>query len=728
MARKQKPGTFPAPTHFGSGEGAFLSSLCHKVAWLFALFLMGVFPGVASGFDEGAFVRDVFQDHRFYITTTPAEFDNWGPGGHGTRSYEDIDPITDICPTYTGTTPFVSVDDLAPYADSENSQADYDHLKNDLVGPGGKFLVPGGWTTRQFFNQYMSLWKGYCTWCDSLRDDGTPVHPVHPVEGTRVNFLPYDLVNSAQPFYTVFSAEFLPGWSYIPPLDFPPPAPGWEMVDGVWNFPNLKGEVLSTKVRVSSFHLKSFDSTVFFRVHLRDRTPPRLVTTLPNRPDALPDLAMPGGGDRKSTTGDFYSPDGFTFVDNSGGRIWSCFGIGQILTPPADPVNWTAGEVWKWVGVPKRFESGSTPGHAFMPNDCHGFMRYTAFAWDGAKNMNPGEVNILENEPMTCYGLRATHPLFAQLLKVPHLALDFPVKATEPYEDIDIEQRVPNGEGYIWVEDNDAPNLAIKIENVRDRMSPTARNLFFPPPPGLPFQSIDSVVTNGFFTNPLLTANDLMTSTNPGDSYVKILHVDLDGPRSQVLGPERLWGSKFLGSGDPLFPQKHFRLENYGFSDTDVDGNPLIDANSFGERNGFGPEAVVFCSVPLIEDVEYEISLWAEDNVKWVNTDAEKLVLRTGIPQGSLTVRVRNQFPEVVRTVSAQTNALCTPPLSVVFREPIKEPETLSIPFLEANGYPFVEAEVTDWKGNTRRLKVFFWVKDEKTRVRVIERKYHRDN
>ena len=127
--------------------------------------------------------------------------------------------------------------------------------------------------------------------------------------------------------------------------------------------------------------------------------------------------------------------------------------------------------------------------------------------------------------------------------------------------------------------------------------------------------------------------------------------------------------------------------------------------------------------------MEYHISLWAEDNVRWMNvpTLAETIPSPySGIKAGSISVVDPVQYPKFEASVGIDKDSFNfeTDSIRVVFREPTVKP---------AGGFsfaswktkmPHITASVTDYKGNTRSMVVFFEVTDEKTRIRVLERRH----
>ncbi|HNV70849.1 MAG TPA: hypothetical protein PKO06_14200, partial [Candidatus Ozemobacteraceae bacterium] len=180
------------------------------------------------------------------------------------------------------------------------------------------------------------------------------------------------------------------------------------------------------------------------------------------------------------------------------------------------------------------------------------------------------------------------------------------------------------------------------------------------------------------------------------------------------------------------FLAEHFRIESYAESDTNPDGSPRDgDEASFAVRNGWGDAATIFCSEPIIEDVEHEIWIWADDNVKFMNYMGKTIPHPYhGIEELSLEFNDPRQKPPMKITKNIVKPAdFWTGPIPVVFREPTTGPGlTPPAPSPVAAStckayYPSLTVKAKDYKGNRRELTVLFNVMDQKAAVRVLEQK-----
>ncbi|MBF0545384.1 MAG: hypothetical protein HQM08_13170 [Candidatus Riflebacteria bacterium] len=460
-----------------------------------------------------------------------------------------------------------------------------------------------------------------------------------------------------------------------------------------------------------------------FSVILKDRTPP-FITELPI-PTVISEFPTLGGdpwggtkpGVKKATTGDWYQPDILIGYDNSGGKIYSLFGIADRKDP-------TENETWRWIATYSESLSGQPLGVvSFLPNDCLGEMKYTVYVWDQALNLNEGYFYVADNRPDIGYGIPGVPPLGDTV----DTAVDFPTKVATDISTLDINKHL--AEGKIKVDDNDWPNLLIKILSKKDAGLPNSE-LFFPVPAEIAsLKTIDPNIYMSFVANPYYT----LTTDVRKPPYYAFLDADL----SNCQPGEASWKGKFFT--DPDFIRRNFGLENYLQSDNDVNGNPIdLASETFVGRNGFGKSAVVFCTIPMIEDVEYEISLWAEDNVKWLSNPPSIFLGRinppfTGIRDGKLEVVIPNIRPPFKDGLGIDGSQFVSGPIRAIFREPtvgpiLQVPEfTPSIQADYDSRFPFVKASVSDFRGNQRTLKVYFTVSDEKTRIRVLEEKFKKN-
>ncbi len=502
----------------------------------------------------------------------------------------------------------------------------------------------------------------------------------------------------------------------------------------------------------SSFKNQAFDinpispvtSEVSYVIHYKDRTPPRIFEMgNETNPPALTFPFLGGPPDpstgvcppRTSTTGDFYALADLAAKDNSGKKIYSCFGIGRMTGPPG-PGPWSPPpEDWKFIGsIGVTLPGQSLASHVFLPNDCLGEMKYTVFAWDENRVLNPGEPAIEEDRPGDCYRLRG--PAAEDLLTNPSLAKPFPfMVAKDPdqvrFEDLDISKRIEEGEGTIWVDDNDRPNVIIRVQSMRDPDDV----LFFPPVGVASVQTLNDTEYSQFIEKAPIRVEDMTSAYTPD---YDVLAIDLEGGSRPLLSDiEKTWAWKFLPGPpppsvppkDPEFLRKHFRLENFARSDTDLSGNLIVnEESSFGERNGWGRKAVLAQKIPLVEDVEYEITIWAEDNVHFLNWPLSGKAIDppySGIERGEFIIDVPNQVPPLQIKRSWRKDQYKSDPIRVVFREPTAGDPTVPSAAIPST-HPSISATVFDYRGNERSLTVLFKVTDEKTRIRVLEQKHRK--
>jgi hypothetical protein len=347
------------------------------------------------------------------------------------------------------------------------------------------------------------------------------------------------------------------------------------------------------------------------------------------------------------------------------------------------------------------------------------------------------------------------------------------------------EDKLPAKLGDINISDNDRPNVLIRIESIKDKGIETLYADSFPPPSqtlttsdpdyaqllagtnsqedflGLKGGEQMTVVPLSFAYLSNKTAESSTTETSTEsvgalDKFKSQAAVDSVLIKDGTVAKEANGESKVVDSNtteedgiaiDTNFTAMNFRLESYSTSDTDTSGNPIVnDDKTYGERNGFGREALLASKNALTEDVEYLVWIWAEDNVKWSSIPGERIA-KSGIRQCEIKIQDPNQNPPLsisksIGELDAQTedptkkelDRFWHGPYRLVCREPTTTFSTDSLignsnphSFLENNKNPFVEAMVTDYSGNVRALKVYFQVSDVKARVRIIEQKHIRN-
>ena len=305
----------------------------------------------------------------------------------------------------------------------------------------------------------------------------------------------------------------------------------------------------------------------------------------------------------------------------------------------------------------------------------------------------------------------------------------------------------------VHIRDNDLPNIVIRIESVKD-----GRTVFFPPvvkPGSLPiYNSTEFEKSAADPEGNAKAYRDFVGATpDPKFDTAKLADPDLGlplyfdifdvKPRATLPGDPGMTAgeiAKLEEFKDPAkheFIRKNFRLEDYNQSDNKVDGSPDTDPETYGARNGIGGEVMALLSLPgggLQEDVEYKISVWADDNVKWATMEAGKVLdkviaIPTGIFAGEILVEVPNQHPAATYKKPLDKDKAVTEPLIVVFREPTQplagKPSENS---LKNARYPFIEVKATDFAGLTRKIRLYVTVSDDNPEIRVLERSHEKNN
>jgi|GEM_PF-4454411 len=508
----------------------------------------------------------------------------------------------------------------------------------------------------------------------------------------------------------------------------------------------LDTNVFATEVKAGGKG-KSVDWDIKLTLRFKDRTPPRITDLTGISYDIFPTLCEPGielpAGVYKATTGDIFKPGThFKVFDNSEGEIYTMFGAGQKDTP-TDIIGWDPSlpETWQWTGnTPGKTPSGSSvTDHVMIPKHILGWAYYTVFAWDQHGILNPGAPRIIENMPNICYNLPGGADLKKEVLEAkpfPHSSEPDMTKfklEDEEKKDLKLGQRVAGVEGKLYLDDNDWPNLMIRIFSTKDQAA-----LILPPP--LPSSALQMIADTSY-TNFIEKAYNKQEDLKTAKKYDCVSVVSLS--LNNCCDNEKLMDWEFGLSEKPVAETtptdelifNNFRMEDYSLSDTDTTGKLIESGTDFGARNGWGASAVVFAKDPLIEDVEYEIAVWADDNVKFTNdpnyAHCQKLMIPpyTGIQKMEITCEDPCQNPKYVKSVNlCDGSSYETSPFKVIFREP--SPSALSGCHDESklkDKYPFIEAGATDYKGNVRKLRVYFSVSDEKTRIRVLEQKHNKN-
>lgn len=698
-------------------------------------------------------------------------------GDSPVETYEDVDAITNIhivAPDFSAL--FVSWSVLANLLSNHFDQATLGTLQTLLNAPKVLLGGPAGpEDVEKFYRKFAFLVREPCPGCDKpghIHTSGLWHYNKKIDWGDGAGSL--DEPPNNKPDSIEYIAGINGGWRYIDPPVWPGPhitcqcgkrdcpdsgCEEQDVADPTLEDPgHTKKEMLHTNnpslnicydnepVKSALDALKAGskkepEGTATFKINWRDRTPPHIAGPSGNAIGRFPDLGRkPGTGSpgRPATTGDFFKPSDLTAEDNDGGILTSRFAIGRMNGPTDATSVWTPTEEWGWIGDAIPSLSGAPLGkHVFLPNDCLGEMKYSVYVWDRNKILNPGCPSIVEDSPETCYGI-GQNGLGHDLGRDPGTAEPFPYIYDEA-NPIDLSKRFSDGDGKIWIEDNDLPNLLIRLVSKRDEGKPNSV-LIFPPPiqTMLTFDPDYSV----FIQNSIRTFEEINAAPNDSGAYIKPLELDL----GNCPPAEQEWKWKFHLEPPPVgfsgpFPDKfwyqNFRLEDYSQSDNDLNADPIDgEEATFAKRSGFGRSAAVLCTIPVIEDVQYDLSLWAEDNVKWLNDEDNLLKLPitripapyTGVEHAQLSYSIENVYPPQAASVKLPDNAFSTTPLPVIFREPTPPLSGgANLATLQSGKFPWVEATVRDYAGQTRSLKIFFTVTDEKTRIRVLEQKHIRN-
>ena len=676
-------------------------------------------------------------------------------GGPLVEVWEDVKPIKNIGPQ-PGKGSVISNSELAKYA-SVVKAAEGQKLLDRTMPAGLAFPFK---SFEDFLAQYFYLDRG-----SFYYPDGSP-----PVWGSEeeIHSFPYEYPDTKDPHTRKFWLCLGKGeFSYFKPTTYAPDSKSCFKHKWLCNYPPCKKAVKEeqtdadgNKVNVEiepEDHSGQKDNNIYlglkdylkknslevskgyqdeasgraFEIRVKDRTPPQIIGCVGGN---FPEL----GKTKPATTGDRYEVEGLKIIDNSPGDIGTCLCLGMIYATP--DLNWKNNE--KWITEdPIYVKPGSDANYVIMPNTCNGVMRYSVFAWDKSNWLNPGEPGIKPDSPKDCYGLSDPPKGYADLGDDPKTAKEFPL-TFGGMQSLDPTER--RGTGFLWVTDNDLPNVLIKIQSVKD-----SKAVFFPPP-------IDPASSPGLSIFPPQAPAGAPSDFNPGkDSYVEFLTKDVKSsdvtytadmvggavpyftvfhiePSKYMSFDEAKMLSKFEKNADIDFIRKNLRLEDFNCSDTKKDGTKIIsDSDSFGQRNGFGQTVVALLKEPLQEDVEYKISVWADDNVKWSTTELSGAVLddirsfKTGVVNGKISLRIPNQNPTYSANQNLDPNQYISKDLQAVFREPtIKNPKISSESDLTSGRFPFVEVRAEDFVGNRRTIRLYFKISDENPKIKVIERKH----
>ena len=554
---------------------------------------------------------------------------------------------------------------------------------------------------------------------------------------------------------------------------------------------NLKDRVSENKVAEEGISLEGSSSEVYQIIHFKDRTPPWIDNCENNR---FPTI----GTHTPIYTGDWFTLDDLLIKENYDSTVNTKISLGVIDKSPESETNWTKFEVWNDGEVQTVYfpqESGRKEGYLNQivsppPNYCYGYMRYTIFAQDyGIKseskkhivgNLNPGCASIREDDPTHCYGLPSDNQYYADLSTSPSSAKPWPYRENNYNVTLEeqnmmtikgIKGKDRVHEGYIKISDNDYPNILIKLTSSKYGEE---KQIFFPP-----------CITDGELTiidSPYYKSDKYTGSSNNfpnmseynafvGDprnilkecNYKEVKNsrkrpyfTIIDLKHTEFMNDSDIsTRNRFLNNSDPAFINKHFRLEDQTYSDTDIDGKPNKRLEESGEsllgkRNGTWKEVVALVEdledseVVIQEDVEYQLSVWVDDSVKWLNSykdednenNCENIIkhIPTGIVDGKIIVDIPNQSPnyhkeyELPKSGSLSTvNQSIYDSVKVVFREPtpdIDSSKKITEEELIEKRLPSITVQATDYSGLTRTIKLYFKVRDENAQIKTLQRRH----
>lgn len=681
--------------------------------------------------------------------------------GNPVDSFEDVENITKIGPRPESAGPMIRHSELNAFKNTVVKASTGQALINKINETGGRVLHEPGFL--HFMKTYMYIEEG-------RYDEEGDWHSKTIMANFPKDYDPGDLPHSKS-FYLCLTS----GWQFVPMVSYPPNAKSCDVCTALCDCPPCEeekededdedGDGDTTEMIPMKHHqptnnvyknlgnylysilqpgpaIEKEASGKVFTMTFKDRTPPRIIGCVDNE---FPEL----GVDEPARTGDWYKLAGLKVKDNYSKKVGSCLVLGKIDGFPDE--EWKNSSEWVKEEPFRELDSGEEVPYVIMPNSCHGVMLYSIFAWDNAGLLNPGEPRIVEDEPCSCYGLSdppgdsadlGTGPLTAKPWPLAISLVDGNLMSANP-DDIDPNEK--RGTGYINIVDNDLPNIVIKFKSVKD-----GKSVFFPPvvqPLELPIFSSSEYKKDlsladanaADYENFLGDLGDAVFTSDLIDDAKPLFFKILDILPSPVMHPdEHAMLEKIKNPGsieDYDFIKKCFRLEDYKESDTDVNGVAITgEEDTFGKRNGTGGEVTGVLSMPLQEDVEYLVSVWADDNVKWATKDESGVVLPkiisipTGITEGSIKIDIPNQLPKISQDIPLDPGSSVSKEIKVVFREPTLPVGSNQVSFYMDKKFPSIEVSAKDFSGLTRKIKLFISVSNEKPDIRIIERQHRPGN
>lgn len=722
------------------------------------LIVLGAVPGYSL--DLPAITQEVLNKMQFSVTPNFVGSSLWT-----VNTYEDVGDIT-VVPVWQDTSLFSDISTLVDAIPSQN------HYLNGDLNPITQAFMPYRivpWPDpTTFLTNGASIDSGACIPDEDnpcTRGHGDPLHA--PIFAVNNNGWPM-VISTVEPGHEVLSPHLNANWPYIldgdawaayvpdravqtghdctsPSCPNHVDQPGFDCHSDVdpdgnpidvhrnppypcWNLNPLRAQLLSPPGTpwVTGVESDLNMARNYLHINFRDRTPPIICDAAGNPCTIrLPPVNKPPL--QPALTGDYSKIQGIKLKDNSKSRIWSLFAVNRV----------GVGGGWKWTTdppTPAESEHDCEPAHVCIPNDVFGKNEYALFCWDGRKNLNPSQKEVQENQPTNGYNVGYGAKPARNLNQDPLEPQDFHLKYPT---DCDLNAGQVTA-GDLWVDDNDFPNVMIQMVNTRDRATlGSSKFAYCVPLPTDDIISADPVAWQEMAGSCMLDYGQYQCATVA--SMIFPLLVDLGNSAAAIsnMGTEHTGGQQALLADDVFF-RGQFRLEKYSRSDSRPDGTMINDdLTTIGERHGTGKSMTLYHSDPLIEDIEYELFVYAEDNVKEAREPNEVRAAGTigysvgptisGIWRIQIEVAVPNQNPPAAYSWQFQeANAwdkVRHGPFRVIFREPTPS----SGPYLAtlvSNRNPWVRVSATDLAGNTREMKVFFPVNDQKSAMRILEQRY----
>ena len=529
-------------------------------------------------------------------------------------------------------------------------------------------------------------------------------------------------------------------------------------------YANFRENILA-KADIEDANSISIENAVV--INAEDRTPPFIK-------DGYELLGGSLGSIDACTSGDWYKTKDLEVADNNekNGIIAAKFAFGRLgAAYPQQGDDWQSLEDWSYKENIKNIEVKGQKVKTYKDgtkNVKNGFydivkfpyfdgvIRYSVFLKEsgGQGNTNPGVEKVLEDSPEEGYGYKVV----GDLGRTPLDARPWPDK-----RDLSNISGKGYNTNYIRVFDNDRPNVAIRVTEVE-----TGKQMFFPPclPAGhFPVRrsSIYKAVSglNGsnqddydYFVKDLGTEYDYkIIKDNPnGIPYYTIYSINGYEKETTELGGAT--ATKMLKHGDIKFINQNVRLEDYDFSDTDASGNVTYryKNDEYGKKLGTTASMTILFensgSFVFKPDVEYQLDVWIDDNVKWTNINPANLedpfiqhgadgeiigvnmpevleyakVYATGIKEGVIRVNIPDERENRSQEVDIDVNKGINGGIVFTLKDTTDSKRVFnSLAEIDEMKFPSIEVFVKDFAGYTRFLKMYFRVGDRNLNIRTLD-------